>query len=46
LVVTLWSTEDAAGAFQRAVEGDPLQTAFAQAMEAGTFHLARYATLD
>ncbi|MFZ0248410.1 MAG: hypothetical protein WAL61_00590 [Acidimicrobiales bacterium] len=46
LVVTLWSTEDAAAAFQRAIEGDPLQAEFMQAMEAGTFHLARYATLD
>jgi heme-degrading monooxygenase HmoA len=46
LVVTLWSTEDAAAAYQRAVEADPLQAEFRQAMEAGTFHLARYATLD
>ena len=46
LVVTLWSTEDAAGAFQRAVEGDPLQVEFEQAVEAGSFHLARYTTLD
>jgi heme-degrading monooxygenase HmoA len=46
LVVTLWASEDAAGAFQRAVERDPLQCAFEQAAEAGTFHLARYATLD
>jgi len=46
LVVTLWASEESAGAFQRAVEGDPLQVAFEQAAEAGTFHLARYATLD
>ena len=46
LVVTLWSTEEAAGAFQRAVEDHPLQAEFERAMEAGTFHLARYATLD
>jgi heme-degrading monooxygenase HmoA len=46
LVVTLWSTDEAAAAFQRAAEGDPLQVAFEQAVEAGTFHLARYATLD
>ena len=46
LVVTLWSTEDAAAAFQRAVEGHPLQVLFEHALEAGTFHLARYATLD
>jgi heme-degrading monooxygenase HmoA len=46
LVVTLWSTEDAAGAFQRAVEADPLQLEFERAVESGSFHLARYATLD
>jgi heme-degrading monooxygenase HmoA len=46
LVVTLWATEDAAGAFQRAVEADPLQVEFERAAEAGTLHLARYATLD
>ena len=46
LVVTLWASDDAAGAFQRAAEGDPLQVAFANAAEAGTLHLARYATLD
>jgi heme-degrading monooxygenase HmoA len=46
LVVTLWSTDEAAAAFQRASEGDPLQAAFEQAAEAGSFHLARYDTLD
>lgn len=46
LVVTLWSTEDAAGAFQRAVEAHPLQIEFERALEAGSFHLDRYATLD
>jgi heme-degrading monooxygenase HmoA len=46
LVVTLWSTEDAAGAFRRAVEGHPLEAEFEHAVEAGSFHLARYATLD
>jgi heme-degrading monooxygenase HmoA len=46
LVVTLWSTEDAAAAFQRAVEAHPLQVEFEDAVEAGSFHLARYATLD
>jgi heme-degrading monooxygenase HmoA len=46
LVVTLWSTEDAAAAYQRAVEGDPLQAEFDRMLEAGTVHLARYATLD
>ncbi len=46
LVVTLWSTEDAAAAFERAVEGHPLQVEFVQAVEAGTLHLTRYITLD
>ncbi len=46
LVVTLWASDDDAGAFQRAVEGDPLQLEFEQAAEAGTLHLARYTTLD
>jgi heme-degrading monooxygenase HmoA len=46
LVVTLWSTDDAAAAFQRAVDGHPLQVAFEQTVEAGTFHVARYANLD
>jgi heme-degrading monooxygenase HmoA len=46
LVVTLWSTEDAAAAFDRAAEGHPLQVALTQAVEAGTFHLTRYITLD
>jgi heme-degrading monooxygenase HmoA len=46
VVVTLWSTEDAAAAYHRAVEGDPLQAEFIRAVEAGTFHLARYVTLD
>jgi hypothetical protein len=44
--VTLWSTEDAAGAFQRVAEGHPLQVEFEHALEAGSFHLDRYATLD
>jgi heme-degrading monooxygenase HmoA len=46
LVVTLWSTDDAAAAFQRAVGGHPHQVAFEHALQAGTFHLARYTTLD
>jgi hypothetical protein len=46
LVVTLWSSEDAAGAFQRAVEVHPLQLQFEDALESGTLHLTRYATLD
>jgi heme-degrading monooxygenase HmoA len=46
LVVTLWSTEEAASAYERAVESHPLQTAFIHAVEAGTFHLTRYVTLD
>jgi heme-degrading monooxygenase HmoA len=46
LVVTLWSTEAAAAAFDRATEDHPLQTEFVRAMEAGSFHLTRYVTLD
>jgi heme-degrading monooxygenase HmoA len=46
LIVTLWSSEDAAATFDRATEGEPLQVAVAQAVEAGTFHLTRYITLD
>ena len=46
LVVTLWSTEDAAGTFQRVVETHPLQVEFEHSVEGGSFHLARYATLD
>ena len=46
LVVTLWSSDHAAAAFQRAVEGQPLQVAFEHSVEAGTFHLSRYSTLD
>ena len=46
IVVTLWSTEDAAGAFQRAAEANALQVEFEHAVEAGSFHLDRYATLD
>ena len=45
-MVTLWATEDAAGAFQRAVDANPLQVEFERAVEAGSFHLARYTTLD
>ena len=46
LVVTLWATEDAAGAFQRSVDANPLQVEFEHALEAGTLRLTRYATLD
>ena len=46
LVVTLWSTEEAAAAYERAAEGHPLQVEFVHAVEAGTFHLTRYVTLD
>jgi heme-degrading monooxygenase HmoA len=46
LVVTLWSSEDAAGAFRRSAESHPLQVEFGRAVEAGSFHLARYSTLD
>jgi heme-degrading monooxygenase HmoA len=46
LVVTLWASEDDAGAFQRDTEDDPLQVEFAQLVEAGSLHLTRYETLD
>ena len=46
LVVTLWASEEDAGAFQRTVEGHPLEAEFDHAVEAGTFHLTRYTTLD
>jgi heme-degrading monooxygenase HmoA len=46
IVVTLWSSDEAAAAFQRAVEDHPLQEEFVLARESGTFHLARYGTLD
>jgi hypothetical protein len=46
VVVTLWSTEEAAADFARGVAGDPLWVEFAASMEAGSLHDARYATLD
>ena len=46
LVVTLWASEEAAGAFQRATESDPLQEELARVVESGTLHLTRYDTLD
>jgi hypothetical protein len=46
LVVTLWTTDDAAAAFQRVAEGHPVQVEFEGAAEAGTLHLVRYSTLD
>jgi heme-degrading monooxygenase HmoA len=46
LVVTLWASEDDAAAYQRAVDGDPLQRELENAAEAGTLHLMRYTTLD
>lgn len=46
LVVILWSAEDAAAAYERTTEGHPLHEEFVGAMEAGTFHLTRYVTLD
>jgi hypothetical protein len=46
LVVTLWASDDDATAYDRAVEGHPLQVEFARAAEAGTVHQARYTTLD
>jgi len=46
LVVTLWASEEAAGAFQRATESHPLQVELARVIESGTLHLTRYDTLD
>ncbi|MGD0746343.1 MAG: hypothetical protein ABSB68_00855 [Acidimicrobiales bacterium] len=46
LVVTLWATDAAAAAFQRAVDGEPLQVELEHAVESGTLHLTRYTTLD
>ena len=46
LVVTLWASAGDAAAYQKAVEGHPLQAEFDRATEAGTVHLARYTTLD
>jgi heme-degrading monooxygenase HmoA len=45
-VVTLWASDDQAAAYQRAVAGEPLQAEFERAVEAGSFHLTRYTTLD
>ena len=45
-VVTLWATDADAAACQRAAEGHPLQAEFERDVEAGTFHLTRYTTLD
>ncbi|HXY28710.1 MAG TPA: hypothetical protein VEH82_10555 [Acidimicrobiales bacterium] len=46
LVVTLWASEADATAYQRDVEGHPLQVEFERTAEAGTLHLTRYSTLD
>jgi hypothetical protein len=46
LVMTLWASDADAARFQRGVEGHPLQAEFERAVEAGSFHLTRYATLD
>ena len=46
LVVTLWAADSDAAAFQRAVEGHPLQTEMEHTVEAGSLHLTRYTTLD
>jgi hypothetical protein len=46
LVVTLWWSEDAAAAFSRETEDDPLQVEFAGAVEAGSLHSTRFETLD
>jgi hypothetical protein len=46
LVVTLWAGDTEAAAFQRSIDGHPLQVEFDRAVEAGTLHLTRYETLD
>lgn len=46
LVVTLWSSDDDAAGFQRATEAHPLQVELSRNVEAGSFHLIRYTTLD
>ena len=46
LVVTLWASDADAAAFQRAAGAHRLQAEFEHAVEAGTLHLTRYATLD
>jgi hypothetical protein len=46
LVVTLWWNDDAAAAFSRETEDDPLQAEFARAVEAGSLHSTRFETLD
>jgi heme-degrading monooxygenase HmoA len=46
LVVTLWASDADAAAFQRAVDGHPLQAELDHAAEAGSLHLTRYTTLD
>ncbi len=45
-VVTLWASDAAAAAFQRAVDGHPLQAELDHAAEAGSLYLTRYTTLD
>jgi heme-degrading monooxygenase HmoA len=46
LVVTLWSTEEDAVAFQRVAEAHPLQAEFEHAAEPGSLRRDLYATLD
>jgi heme-degrading monooxygenase HmoA len=46
LVVTLWASDSDAAAFQRALDGHPLQAELEHSVEAGTLHLTRYTTLD
>ena len=45
-VVTLWASDADAAAYQRNAEGHRLQAEFERDVEAGTFHLTRYTTLD
>ena len=46
IVVVLWSTEEEALAASAATEGDPVMAAFSAALDIGTVHHRRYATLD
>lgn len=46
LVVTLWWSEDAAAAYERETENDPLQAEFKRTVEAGSLHSTRFVTLD
>ncbi len=46
LVVTLWSSEDAASSFERDTASDPLVVEFAHQVAPGSLRSARFDTLD